>query len=162
MNATELKTRAALHARILNMKTVQRELARFPDADWSVTNSYQRDTQHGGYINVPVLAGSIFLGYIDPAEDGDIRDVATSADSDSWVLDMQICDKTLRGGVKVQVELKAYQKYAEDEIENSNPFITPPRAPIGQKFKSWSPRQTCSRPRRPPAGWYCRPKGCQP
>ena len=117
MNATELKTRAALHTKILNMKTVQRELARFPDADWSVTNSYQRDTQHGGYINVPVLSGSIFLGYIDPSEDGDIRDVATSADSDSWVLDMQICDKTLRGGVKVQVELKAYQKYAEDEIE---------------------------------------------
>lgn len=116
MNATELKTRAALHAKILNMKSVQKELARFPDADWDVANSYER-ALGGGYINTPVLHGSIFLGYIDPTEDGDIRDVATSADSDSWVLDMQICDKTLRGGVKVKVELKAYQKYQPDEIE---------------------------------------------
>lgn len=33
-------------------------------------------------------------------------------------------------------------RYAEDTIENENPFITPPRATIGQKFDSWSPRAT--------------------
>jgi outer membrane receptor protein involved in Fe transport len=33
-------------------------------------------------------------------------------------------------------------RYAEDEIENENPFIVPPRATIGQKFDSWSPRVT--------------------
>jgi iron complex outermembrane recepter protein len=47
-------------------------------------------------------------------------------------------------GVDVTERLAATAelRYAEDEIENSNPFITPPRAPIGQKFKSWSPRVT--------------------
>lgn len=33
-------------------------------------------------------------------------------------------------------------RYAEDKIENENPFIVPPRATIGQKFDSWSPRLT--------------------
>jgi outer membrane receptor protein involved in Fe transport len=33
-------------------------------------------------------------------------------------------------------------RYAEDEIVNTNPFLVPARAPIGQKFKSTSPRLT--------------------
>lgn len=39
-------------------------------------------------------------------------------------------------------EATAEIRYSEDEITNENPFLTPPRAEIGQKFKSWSPRVT--------------------
>lgn len=114
MNATELKTRTLTAAHILSLRSVQKEMARHPDADWDIGQQWDSNARR----YVPTIVGSICLGYVHPeAGDPDIRDVATGADSDSWTVKLTPIDRVLKCGARLRIELTAWQAYAKDEVE---------------------------------------------